>query len=46
MRWLFRQRRMWRVLLFAGRYAMDKRVKGFDMHPTSYLFGEELAIES
>jgi len=26
--------------------AYDKRVKGFKMHPTSYIFGEELAIES
>ena len=26
--------------------AMDKRVKGFKMHPTTYIFGEELAIES
>ncbi len=25
---------------------MDKRVKGFEMHPTIYIFGEELAIES
>ncbi len=24
--------------------AMDKRVQGFEMHPTSYLFGEELAL--
>ena len=24
----------------------DKRVKGFNMHPTSYIFGNELAIES
>ncbi len=26
--------------------AMDKRVKGFKRHPTTYIFGEELAIES
>ncbi|MDX1709544.1 MAG: ABC transporter substrate-binding protein [Rhodovibrionaceae bacterium] len=26
--------------------AYDKRVKGFEMHPTSYIFGEQLAIES
>ncbi|MFQ6021404.1 MAG: ABC transporter substrate-binding protein [Acidiferrobacterales bacterium] len=25
---------------------MDKRVKGFEMHPTFYIFGNELAIES
>ena len=25
---------------------MDKRVKGFKMHPTRYIFGNELAIES
>ena len=25
---------------------MDKRVKGFRMHPTTYIFGNELAIES
>jgi peptide/nickel transport system substrate-binding protein len=24
----------------------DKRVKGFKLHPTSYIFGEELGIES
>lgn len=24
----------------------DKRVKGFELHPTYYIFGEELAIES
>ena len=33
---------LWRAVITA----MDKRVKGFNMHPTSYLFGEELAIES
>ncbi len=26
--------------------AYDKRVKGFEMHPTSFIFGEQLAIES
>ncbi len=26
--------------------AYDKRVKGFKMHPTSYIFGNELALES
>jgi peptide/nickel transport system substrate-binding protein len=26
--------------------AFDKRVKGFQMHPTEYLFAEELALES
>ncbi len=26
--------------------AMDKRVKGFKMHPTNYLFANEWAIES
>ncbi len=26
--------------------AMDKRVKGFKMHPTSYIFCDELAIEA
>ena len=25
---------------------MDKRVKGFSMHPSTYIFGNELAIES
>jgi len=25
---------------------LDKRVKGFRMHPTSYIFGNELAIEA
>ncbi|MEM7226475.1 MAG: ABC transporter substrate-binding protein [Pseudomonadota bacterium] len=25
---------------------MDKRVKGFNMHPSTYIFGNELAIES
>ncbi len=25
---------------------MDKRVKGFKMHPTTYIFGNELAIET
>jgi peptide/nickel transport system substrate-binding protein len=24
----------------------DKKVKGFHMHPTNYIFGEELAIEA
>ena len=33
---------LWRAVFTA----MDKRVKGFSMHPTSYLFGEELAVES
>ena len=32
----------WRALYAA----FDKRVKGFSMHPTGYIFGEELAIES
>ena len=26
--------------------AMDKKVKGFKMHPTSYIFADELAIEA
>jgi peptide/nickel transport system substrate-binding protein len=26
--------------------AYDKRVKGFEMHPTSYIFAEQLAIEA
>jgi len=26
--------------------AMDKRVKGFQMHPTRYIFGNELALET
>jgi len=26
--------------------AIDKRVKGFEMHPTSYLFANEWGIES
>ncbi|MDH3474863.1 MAG: ABC transporter substrate-binding protein [Rhodospirillales bacterium] len=26
--------------------AMDKRVKGFEMHPTEYIFAEQLGIES
>ena len=26
--------------------AYDKRVKGFEMHPTAFIFGEQLAIES
>jgi peptide/nickel transport system substrate-binding protein len=25
---------------------LDKRVKGFRMHPTSYIFGNELAVEA
>jgi peptide/nickel transport system substrate-binding protein len=25
---------------------MDKRVKGFTMHPTTYVFGNELGVES
>ncbi len=33
---------LWRSLFVA----MDKRVKGFRMHPTNYIFGEELGIES
>ena len=33
---------LWRSIFTA----MDKRVKGFKMHPTSYIFGDELAIES
>ena len=33
---------LWRAV-FA---AMDKRVVGFKMHPTSYVFGEQLAIKS
>ncbi len=33
---------LWRAVFTA----MDKRVKGFNMHPTSYLFGDELALES
>ena len=24
----------------------DKRVQGFQMHPTRYIFGEELAIQA
>ena len=31
------------TLIFA---AFDKRVKGFQKHPTDYIFGEELALES
>jgi len=32
--------------LWRGLYtAYDKRVKGYEIHPTSYIFGEELAIE-
>ena len=26
--------------------SMDKRIKGFSMHPTSYLFANEWGIES
>ncbi|MGF1608212.1 MAG: ABC transporter substrate-binding protein [Kiloniellales bacterium] len=26
--------------------AYDSRIKGFEMHPTSYIFGEQLAIEA
>ncbi len=33
---------LWRGLITA----FDKRVKGYRMHPTTYIFGEELAIES
>ena len=33
---------IWRGLITG----FDKRVKGFKLHPTSYIFGEELAIES
>ncbi len=33
---------LWRSLFVA----MDKRVKGFRMHPTNYIFGEEFGIES
>jgi peptide/nickel transport system substrate-binding protein len=25
---------------------MDKRVKGFTMHPTTYVFGNELGVEA
>jgi peptide/nickel transport system substrate-binding protein len=25
---------------------MDKKVKGFKMHPSQYIFGNELALES
>jgi hypothetical protein len=25
---------------------MDKRVKGFRMHPTGYIFGQEIGIEA
>ena len=33
--------------LWRGLFAVqDKRVKGFTIHPTRYIFGEELAIES
>ena len=33
---------MWRSLYVA----YDKKVKGFQMHPTRYIFGEQIAIES
>jgi peptide/nickel transport system substrate-binding protein len=33
---------LWRVI----QTGYDKRVKGFRMHPTQYIFAEELAIES
>ncbi len=33
---------MWRGILSV----FDKRVKGFNLHPTLYIFGEELAIEA
>ncbi len=33
---------LWRSLFVA----YDKRVQGFRLHPTSYIFGQELAIES
>jgi peptide/nickel transport system substrate-binding protein len=32
---------LWR----AGYVAYDKRVKGFKLHPTGFIFAEELAIE-
>lgn len=32
---------LWRSLFVA----MDKRIKGFRMHPTNYIFGEEFGIE-
>jgi len=33
---------LWRSLFVA----YDKRVKGFRQHPTGYIFGEEIGIES
>jgi len=33
---------LWRSLFVA----YDKRVKGFSLHPTSYIFGQQLGIES
>ena len=33
---------LWRAL-FVG---FDKRVRGFQPHPTGYIFGEQLGIES
>jgi peptide/nickel transport system substrate-binding protein len=33
---------LWRVI----QTGYDKRVKGFRMHPTQYIFAEQLAIES
>ena len=33
---------LWR----AGFVAMDKRIVGFTMHPTGYIFGEELGIQA
>jgi peptide/nickel transport system substrate-binding protein len=33
---------LWRSLFVA----YDKRVKGFSLHPTSYIFGQEFGIES
>lgn len=33
---------IWRSMMTV----MDKRVKGFKMHPTRYIFGNELAVES
>ena len=33
---------LWRSLFVV----YDKRVKGFKLHPTSYIFGQDLGIES
>ena len=33
---------LWRSIFVA----YDKRVKGFKAHPTSYIFGNELAIQT